>query len=178
MLPCQVPRAGANSAVARFTFEQLCARPLGAEDYLGIASVFHTVLVEDVPQLTLNEVNQARAGVGGHPPPAPPTHRSPARWQVRRLITLVDAFYDKRVRLIVSAAVPMERLFVPQGETAADGSQTAAHGEPRPHHSRPLHVPHRCRCGAQAICSARRHTCPTRRMRVSRSTARCHASTR
>ena len=95
----QVP-AAANS-VARFTFNELCGRPLGAEDYLGIASAFHTVIVEDVPALSLNEINQ-----------------------VRRLITMVDAFYDQHVRLILSAAEPAERLFVAdragKGKEAAD----------------------------------------------------------
>ena len=46
----EVPTA-ANS-VARFSFDALCGRPLGAEDYLGIASAFHTVIVEDMPGLT------------------------------------------------------------------------------------------------------------------------------
>jgi len=91
----QVPLAGVGIGVARFSFGELCGRPLGAEDYLGIAAAFHTVLVERVPQLSLNEVNQ-----------------------VRRLITLVDAFYDKRVRLILSAAAPMDELFVPHGAVA------------------------------------------------------------
>ena len=54
----QVPAA--LHAVARFTFDELCGKPLGAEDYLGLASAFHTILVEGVPRLTLNEINQAR----------------------------------------------------------------------------------------------------------------------
>ena len=76
----------ASRRACRRRFGELCGRPLGAEDYLGIAAAFHTVLVERVPQLSLNEVNQ-----------------------VRRLITLVDAFYDKRVRLILSAAAATPR---------------------------------------------------------------------
>jgi len=80
----------AANAVARFKFDELCGRPLGAEDYLGIASAFHTVVVEEVPQLSLNEVNQ-----------------------LRRLITMVDAFYDQHVRLVITAAVPEEHLFDP-----------------------------------------------------------------
>lgn len=80
----------AAHAVARFTFDELCGRPLGAEDYLGIATAFHTVLVEEVPPLSLNEINQ-----------------------VRRLITMVDAFYDNHVRLILTAAVPADELFAP-----------------------------------------------------------------
>jgi len=98
-----VPRAASHAAIARFKFDELCGRPLGAEDYLGIASAFHTVFVEDVPQLTRNDINR-----------------------VRRLITLVDAFYDKKVRLIVSAQVPMEKLYLAEGDA---GDVTAAHGD-------------------------------------------------
>ena len=55
-----VPMAGVKSKVARFTFAQLCGRPLGAEDYLGLAQAFHTILMDEVPQLGLNEINQVR----------------------------------------------------------------------------------------------------------------------
>ena len=99
----EVPSAGNN--VARFTFGELCGRPLGAEDYLGIASAFHTVLVEEVPPLSLNEINQ-----------------------VRRLITMVDAFYDQHVRLILTAALPEDELFVADRSAGAKVS-TAAQDE-------------------------------------------------
>jgi len=95
----RVPAAG--NSVARFTFSELCGRPLGAEDYLGIATAFHTVVVEEVPQLSLNDINQ-----------------------VRRLITMIDAFYDQHVRLILTAAVGEDDLFTaetggPQDEVFA-----------------------------------------------------------
>lgn len=108
-----VPAAANN--VARFTFNELCGKPLGAEDYIGISAAFHTVVVENVPKLSLNEVNQ-----------------------VRRLITMIDAFYDQHVRLILSAEVPAEALFVPDkrrqknsdagGEGARDPA-LEAHGD-------------------------------------------------
>ena len=91
----EVPVAGVSKRVARFDFEALCGRPLGAEDYLALAAEFHTIFVENVPQLTLNEINK-----------------------VRRLITMVDAFYDNNVKLIVSAAVPAESLFMPEGQAS------------------------------------------------------------
>ena len=47
----EVPAAA--HSVARFTFDGLCGRPLGAEDYLGIASAFHTVIVEQVRHAAL-----------------------------------------------------------------------------------------------------------------------------
>lgn len=74
--------------VARFTFSQLCEQPLGAEDYLAIAKSFHTVLLDHVPVLRYDRRNEAK-----------------------RLMNLIDALYDKRVRLIISADAPPERLY-------------------------------------------------------------------
>jgi len=54
----QVERASAHTAVARFSFDELCGRPLGAEDFIGIATAFHTVFLEGVPQLTRNDINR------------------------------------------------------------------------------------------------------------------------
>jgi hypothetical protein len=61
----RVERAAAHAAVARFRFDELCGRPLGAEDYLGIASAFHTVFLEGVPQLTRNDINRVRTSREG-----------------------------------------------------------------------------------------------------------------
>ena len=99
--------AAANK-VARFSFHELCGKPLGAEDYIGISGAFHTVIVEDVPKLSLTEINQ-----------------------VRRLITMIDAFYDQHVRLIISAEVPASQLFVPEGRQEGDASDPSlqAHGD-------------------------------------------------
>ena len=49
---------GRSTAVARFSFTELCGRPLGAADYLGIAAAFHTVFITDIPRFTLNDINQ------------------------------------------------------------------------------------------------------------------------
>lgn len=75
------------------TFEELCDRPLGASDYLELSQVFHTVIIRDVPQLNLRLKSQAR-----------------------RFITLIDTLYDNRVRVVISAAVPHTKLFVPDGD--------------------------------------------------------------
>ena len=104
-----VPAAGRATAVARFSFEELCGRPLGAADYLGIAGAFHTVFVTDIPCFTLNDINQ-----------------------VRRFITLVDALYDKSVKLVASAAAPPEDLFIIDADSDArihvgDRTGAAAH---------------------------------------------------
>ncbi|KAF4708386.1 Lactation elevated protein 1 [Perkinsus olseni] len=62
-----VRRAARHTALAWFTFKELCDRPLGAADYLAIGKHYHTIFIEDVPVLTMNERDQAR-GVGGGVP--------------------------------------------------------------------------------------------------------------
>ncbi len=78
-------RAG---GVVWFDFRTLCGGPRSQNDYLEIASRFHTVLLSDVPQM-------------------PPRLASEAR----RFTWLVDVLYDRHVRLILSAAVPAELLY-------------------------------------------------------------------
>lgn len=70
----------AAKGVARFSFEDLCARPLGARDYLHVAQAFHTVMIDAIPVM-------------------PPAKHDEAR----RFINLIDALYDNRVGLIASA---------------------------------------------------------------------------
>ncbi|XP_014238457.1 putative ATPase N2B [Trichogramma pretiosum] len=74
-------------------FEELCDRPLGASDYIEICQAFHTVIIRDVPQLNMKLKSQAR-----------------------RFITLIDTLYDNRVRTVISANAPYNKLFVPEGE--------------------------------------------------------------
>jgi cell division protein ZapE len=85
----------ASVGVARFAFDELCDRPLGANDYLRIAHAFHTVIVDNIPILT-------------------PDRRDVAR----RFINLVDALYDSRICLIASAAAAPQALY-----PAGDGSE-------------------------------------------------------
>lgn len=80
-----VRRAG---GVVWFDFRTLCGGPRSQNDYLEIASRFHTVLLSNVPQM-------------------PPRLASEAR----RFTWLVDVLYDRRVKLIMSAAVPPEELY-------------------------------------------------------------------
>ena len=68
-------------SMARATFAELCARPLGPQDYLAIAQRFHTLFLEDVPILSSANHHEAR-----------------------RLVTLVDALYEAKTKLIVLAA--------------------------------------------------------------------------
>lgn len=78
----------AARGVARFTFSQLCEQPHGAEDYLKIAQAYHTVFLENVPKLGYDRRNEAK-----------------------RLMMLVDAFYEAGTRLIVTADAPPEKLY-------------------------------------------------------------------
>jgi len=78
-------RAG---GVVWFDFRTLCGGPRSQNDYLEIASRFHTVLLSGVPQMSPRMASEAR-----------------------RFTWLVDVLYDRRVRLIASAAVAPERLY-------------------------------------------------------------------
>jgi cell division protein ZapE len=77
--------------VAWIDFDALCRGPRGSADYVEMARCFHSVLLSNVPVLDGTQEDEAR-----------------------RFITLVDEFYDRGVKLILSAAVPLERLY--QGE--------------------------------------------------------------
>jgi cell division protein ZapE len=90
------------AGVARFTFDELCARPLGPLDYLAIASNFHTLLVEDIPLLTPDKRNEAA-----------------------RFVALIDALYEARVKLVASAAAEPDRLY-PEGDGAFEFARTAS----------------------------------------------------
>jgi cell division protein ZapE len=85
----------AIDGVARFDFDALCRRPLGAADYLKLAQRFHTIIVDRVPVIGASERNEAK-----------------------RFIILIDALYDMRVKLIASAAGEPETLYA-----GADGAE-------------------------------------------------------
>ncbi|MDZ7590981.1 MAG: cell division protein ZapE [Rubrivivax sp.] len=80
-----VRRAG---GVVWFDFRTLCGGPRSQNDYLEVASRFHTVLLSNVPQMSPRMASEAR-----------------------RFTWLVDVLYDRRVKLILSAAVPPEALY-------------------------------------------------------------------
>ena len=72
----------------RASFDDLCIQPLGPQDHLAIAARFHTVFLEGVPILG-------------------PEHRNAAK----RLVTLIDALYEDRDRLVVLAQAEPEALY-------------------------------------------------------------------
>jgi cell division protein ZapE len=85
--PVGVPEAAAN--VARFSFADLCEKPLGATDFLAVARAFHTVVLDDIPIIEANQRNE-----------------------VKRFINLIDALYDRHVKLIASAAAEPQDLYL------------------------------------------------------------------
>jgi len=95
-----VPEAA--SGVARFTFDELCDRPLGPLDYLHLAHRFHTLILEGIPRL----VPQRRAAA-------------------RRFINLIDTLYDARVGLIASADAEPDELH-PAGDESFLFERTAS----------------------------------------------------
>ncbi len=78
----------AAGGVARFSFSQLCERPHGAEDYLKIAQKYDTVFLEGVPKLGYDRRNEAK-----------------------RLMNLIDALYEARTRVFISAEVAVDKLY-------------------------------------------------------------------
>ena len=92
-------RAG---GVVWFDFKELCGGPRSQNDYLELASQFHTLLLSGVPQMS-------------------PRHASEAR----RFTWLVDVLYDRRVKLIASAAVEPEGLYT-EGPLAHEFPRTVS----------------------------------------------------
>jgi cell division protein ZapE len=88
--------------VVWFDFRTLCGGPRSQNDYLEIASRFHTVLVSNVPYMPVNMASQAR-----------------------RFTWLVDVLYDRRVKLVLSAAVPAEQLYT-EGPLAYEFPRTVS----------------------------------------------------
>jgi cell division protein ZapE len=86
-----IPCRSCGDDVAWFEFADLCQGPRSQNDYIELARIFHAVLLSNVPILRADDEDAAR-----------------------RLISLVDEFYDRNVKLIVSAAAPIDRLY--QGE--------------------------------------------------------------
>jgi len=88
--------------VVWFDFKTLCGGPRSQNDYLEIATQFHTVLLSDVPYMPVRMASEAR-----------------------RFTWLVDVFYDRRVKLIMSAEVPPEQLYT-EGPLAHEFPRTVS----------------------------------------------------
>lgn len=92
-------RAG---GVVWFDFKTLCGGPRSQNDYLEIATQFHTVLLSNVPQMAVRNASEAR-----------------------RFTWLVDVLYDRRAKLIMSAEVEPEKLYT-EGPLAHEFPRTVS----------------------------------------------------
>ena len=90
------------NGVGRASFWELCAKPLGPADFLAIAQAVRVLILEDIPQLSSYNYNEAK-----------------------RFVTLIDALYEARVRLICSAADVPERLYL-EGSGSFEFERTAS----------------------------------------------------
>jgi cell division protein ZapE len=96
----EVPRAAPGVAMAEFV--DWCAKPMGAADFLCIADNFHTVILADIPRMG-------------------PDNRDKAV----RFITLIDSFYERKVKFICSAAASPDKLYV-EGDGAFEFQRTVS----------------------------------------------------
>src|SRR5712672_1818107 len=97
-----VPKAARG--VARFSFAELCEKPLGAIDYLRIAREFHALVLDHVPVMDYEQRNEAK-----------------------RFIVLIDTLYDNAVKLVASAAAePADLYRGTEGFEAQEFKRTAS----------------------------------------------------
>ena len=93
-----VPRACGRAA--RFSFDDLCAKPLAAADYLALAGRYDTVFIDRVPVIRQSQRNEAK-----------------------RFILLIDTLYDKGKRLVLSADAEPDGLY--EGKTGTEAFEFA-----------------------------------------------------
>lgn len=92
----------ASSGAARFSFDDLCKTALGRDDYLALAARYHTIFIEDIPEMKKSHRNEAR-----------------------RFITLIDTLYDQGIRLVATAEAEPENLYK-AGDNAALFERTSS----------------------------------------------------
>src|SRR6185369_11448205 len=95
-----VPRAAPGVAMAHYV--DWCARPMGAADFLCIADNFHTVILAEIPRMSPD--NQDKAA---------------------RFVTMIDSFYERKVKFVCSAAASPDRLYV-EGDGAFEFQRTVS----------------------------------------------------
>jgi cell division protein ZapE len=94
----------AAMGVARFSFAELCERPLGPADYLALAEAFHTIILDGVPVMAAERRNE-----------------------VKRFITLIDSLYDRSTKLVIGAAAePGELYRATEGKEAFEFQRTGS----------------------------------------------------
>jgi cell division protein ZapE len=93
-----------SHGVARFSFAELCEKPLAASDYLRLAHDYHTILVDRIPVMDYGERNAAK-----------------------RFISLIDTLYDNAVKLMASAAAdPVSLYLAAEGVEANEFKRTSS----------------------------------------------------
>jgi cell division protein ZapE len=88
--------------VAVFSFKRLCGEPRGAADYLAVAHAYHTVIIVGIPAMGPDMRNEAA-----------------------RFVTLIDALYENKVKLLASAAAEPEELY-PAGDGRFEFERTVS----------------------------------------------------
>ncbi|KAG9127392.1 hypothetical protein FRC07_014337 [Ceratobasidium sp. 392] len=96
----RIPESAGTTA--RFSFQELCGKPLSAADYIEVTRAFETIFVTDVPSMNLGQKDMAR-----------------------RFITFIDACYESKTKLFVSSEVPITRIF--SDESAVNSSEISDH---------------------------------------------------
>jgi len=91
-----------RNGIGRASFFDLCGKMLGPGDYLAIANAVKVLILEDIPTLSRNNFNETK-----------------------RFVTLIDALYEDKVRLICSAAAEPEMLYL-EGEGIFEFERTAS----------------------------------------------------
>ena len=91
-----------HNGVGRLSFYDLCGKPLGPADYLTLADALRVIVIDDIPQLGRHNFNEAK-----------------------RFVTLIDALYESKTRLICSAAALPEMLYL-EGEGVFEFERTAS----------------------------------------------------
>lgn len=97
-----VTLTAAHGDVALSSFEELCAKPLAAADYLAVADEFSTLILSGIPKLSAFNRNEAK-----------------------RFVTLIDTLYQHKVKLICSAEVFATELY-PNGDGAFEFARTVS----------------------------------------------------
>ena len=83
-----LPALAHSSDVAWFTFDTLCRTSRSTQDYIELAKVYQTILISDIPVMDESTNDEAR-----------------------RFVNMIDEFYDRHVKLIVSAEASADNLY-------------------------------------------------------------------
>lgn len=92
-----------HNGVAFFDFSEICGAVLGPADYITLASTYHTFILTDVPIMQFLQKNEAR-----------------------RFITLLDALYEARCRLLMTASAGPDDILFPEKPASNDGDEEEA----------------------------------------------------